>query len=490
MAMSETAPQPGQHPSAVVSPLRVVLISAYELGHQPFGLASPAAWLRAEGAEVTCLDLAVEELDAAAVRAAHLVAFYLPMHTATRLAAGILPEVRELNPGAHVCMYGLYAPVNRDYLLGLGADSVIGGEFEEPLRDLTRRLASDPGIQLRLDPPLISLGRQRFLVPDRAHLPPLTQYAGLRMPDGTLKTVGYTEATRGCKHLCRHCPIVPVYGGHFRVVQRDIVLADIEQQVRAGAEHITFGDPDFFNGPGHALALVQALHDRFPELSYDVTIKVEHLVRHRHLLPVLQQTGCLLVTSAVEAFDPRILEVFDKQHTQEDFETALSALRSSGIAMNPTFVAFTPWTTPGIYTDFLATIARCGLVGNVAPVQYAIRLLIPEGSRLLELPDTHQFLGEFDPDALCYRWKHSDPRVDELQERLFAVVARAVAGEVPREDVFREVCESTAAVLPASQQSALAALAVARPADLIPHLTEPWYCCAEPLQTTTTAPPV
>lgn len=480
--MTETLPPPGERSPAAADTLHVVLISTYELGHQPFGLASPAAWLRAEGALVTCIDVAVQELDRDAVRAADMVAFYLPMHTATRLAVGILPEVRRLNPEAHVCMYGLYAPVNRDYLVSIGADSVIGGEFEEPLRELTRRLACRPAVAApRPDLPLISLGRQSFLVPDRASLPALTEYAALRMPDGTLKTAGYTEATRGCKHLCRHCPIVPVYGGHFRVVQRDIVLADIEQQVGAGAEHITFGDPDFFNGPAHALAVVRDLHDRLPALTYDVTIKIEHLVRHRHLIPVLKETGCLLVTSAVEAFDPHILEIFDKQHTRQDFEAALGELRSCGIAMNPTFVAFTPWTTLEIYTDFLATISRCGLAGNVAPVQYAIRLLIPEGSRLLELPDTHRFLGEFDADALCYRWTHPDPRVERLQDRLFSVVADAVTQEVPREEVFREVCIQTAAFAPAGQRSMLAMLPAASPAELIPHLTEPWYCCAEPV---------
>ena len=43
--------------------LQVVLISTYELGRQPFGLASPAAWLRQAGARVTCLDLSVERLN-------------------------------------------------------------------------------------------------------------------------------------------------------------------------------------------------------------------------------------------------------------------------------------------------------------------------------------------------------------------------------------------------------------------------------------------
>src|SRR5438093_620059 len=78
----------------------VVLISTYELGRQPFGLASPAAWLRRAGARVTCLDLSREPLREEPVRQADLIAFYVPMHTATRLAVEVLPAVRKLNPRA------------------------------------------------------------------------------------------------------------------------------------------------------------------------------------------------------------------------------------------------------------------------------------------------------------------------------------------------------------------------------------------------------
>ena len=74
--------------------MKVLLVSTYELGHQPFGLASPAAWLAQAGAEVSCLDLAVETLDEETVRAAGLIAVYLPMHTATRLASIVVPRIR------------------------------------------------------------------------------------------------------------------------------------------------------------------------------------------------------------------------------------------------------------------------------------------------------------------------------------------------------------------------------------------------------------
>ncbi len=289
--------------------MNIVLISTYELGRQPFGLASPAAWLRASGARVVCFDLSRETLDEEAVRAADLVAFYVPMHTATRLAVALLPAVRELNPGAHLCFYGLYAPVNEAYLRGLGVETILGGEFEEGLRALAERLsARGSGKSDAKQPePVISMARQKFVVPDRSGMVGLEKYARLMMPGGATRTVGYTEASRGCKHLCRHCPIVPVYNGVFRVVERDVVLADIRQQVAGGAEHITFGDPDFFNGVGHAMPLVEALHREFPALTYDATIKVEHLLKHPDCVAKLRETGCLFVTSAVESVDDAVL---------------------------------------------------------------------------------------------------------------------------------------------------------------------------------------
>ncbi len=72
--------------------MKIVLISTYELGRQPFGLASPAAWLRADGVEVVCFDLSREELTEAVVREADAIAFYVPMHTATRLGGRVAAE--------------------------------------------------------------------------------------------------------------------------------------------------------------------------------------------------------------------------------------------------------------------------------------------------------------------------------------------------------------------------------------------------------------
>ncbi|MBZ5567136.1 MAG: radical SAM protein [Acidobacteriia bacterium] len=456
--------------------VNVLLISTYELGRQPFGLASPAAWLRAEGAEVSCLDLSQQDLSEAQVRAADLIAFYLPMHTATRLAFAVIQRVRALKPNAQVCAYGLYAPLNADLLRQAGVGAIFGGEFEPALTETVRALTHDGRKLPPQSRPDISLDRLQFRVPDRTGLPGLCQYARLVLPDGSLRTVGYTEASRGCKHLCRHCPIVPVYQGRFRIVQRDIVLEDIRRQVAAGAEHITFGDPDFFNGITHALELVRALHREFPRLTYDVTIKVEHLLRHVADLHFLRDTGCAFVTSAVESLDDRVLALLDKGHTRDDFFRVVELFRHTGLTLAPTFVAFTPWIALEGYAEFLETISDLNLIANLSSVQLAIRLLIPAGSRLLELSEVQKIIGPFDQAALSYRWGHPDPRVDALQREIQSRVQTLTAVGHGRRSIFENVRRLTAEFTGAAEPSRLPLTPATPSRATVPYLTEPWYC--------------
>jgi hypothetical protein len=306
-------------------------------------------------------------------------------------------------------------------------------------------------------------------MPDRTGLVPLERYAHLNTPNGIRHVVGYTEATRGCKHLCRHCPIVPVYRGHFRIVPKEVVLQDIRQQVASGAEHITFGDPDFFNGPRHALEIVQALHREFPRLTYDVTIKIEHLLRHAGHLKTLRETGCLFVTSAAESVDDLILQQLEKGHTVADFFAVVEIFHEIGLGLSPSFVAFTPWTTREGYREFLRHLSRLQLIDQVAPVQLAIRLLIPANSRLLELPEVREVMRPFDEAGLVYPWANPDPGVDELCGHIQEIIARGEKKGMSRRDIFSRVWALACEEGPVAEPELMARAA-------IPYLTEPWYC--------------
>jgi radical SAM superfamily enzyme YgiQ (UPF0313 family) len=375
------------------------------------------------------------------------------MHTATRLALKILPKIRASNPAATLCAYGLYAPLNETVLRAHGVTAILGGEFEQGLVDL-----AGGGITKS-----ISLARQRFQVPDRTSLPSLTSYAQLQTGPSQTRTTGYTEATRGCKHLCRHCPVVPVYQGKFRVVQREVVLADIRQQVESGARHITFGDPDFFNGPAHARSIVEALHREFADLSYDVTIKIEHLLKHRELIPILKATNCSFVVSAVESIDDHLLALLEKGHTRADFMEALNLMRAAGLPLAPTFIPFTPWTTAESFRELLRMIAAEDLIPNVPPIQMGIRLLIPEGSRMLELEEVRKLVGPFDPHRLVYPWKHPDPSMDALSSE----IQNLARNNESRAEIFARIWNLANC---GNLNPPLADRAT------VPYLTEPWYC--------------
>ena len=456
---------------------RVVLISPYDLGRQPFALAEPAAVFGKAGYEVRCLDLSQQKLTAEVLTPAGVVFIYLSMLTATRIATEAMPRIKKMAPGARIAVFGWYAPVNEKFLRELGVDAVFGGESEQDMLAYTDSMAKKDSHPARSEA-VVSLNRIDFMVPDRTSLPALDKYAQLIMPDESRHIMGFTETTRGCKHLCRHCPVVPVYKGRFYAIPADIVLEDIRQQVAQGARHISFGDPDFLNGPRHARRIIEAMHKEFPLLTYDAVIKIEHLMKFPDYLPFLRDSGCILVTTAVESVDDKILEYLDKGHTAEEFEQVVGLMSEHNIALAPTFIPFTPWTTISNYIQLLDKIAELKLIMSVNPVQLSLRLLIPSGSRILELPKEQTCITEFNPASLGYTWVHRDPEIDALQENIRHWTEKAEIDGLSRLQIFNGIRR-------------IALKAVGRNAvdvtekhcgNTVPTHSESWYCCAEPTE--------
>ncbi|MDA1001317.1 MAG: CUAEP/CCAEP-tail radical SAM protein, partial [bacterium] len=431
------------------APGAVLLASCYELGHPPLGVASPAAFLNRAGFRPAVMDVAVEAYAPERAKKAAFAGISVPMHAALRLGVSLARKVREDHPGCHICFYGHYALLNREYLLGNGADSVIGGEFEAPLLALIEGLAAGraasetPAVGTRANPPAPYLEKLPFLPPDRTGLPELAHYAHL-VRGGEAVPAGAVEASRGCKHLCRHCPLPPVYQGRFFVVPADVVLEDIGHLAAAGARHITFADPDFLNGPRHGLRVAQALHGRHPDLTFDFTTKVEHIIRNAALLPEFKSLGCLFIVSAVESLNEAVLANLQKGHTPADIYRALGIVRQAGISIRPTLVAFTPWTREADYFALLDFIEGENLIDEVDPVQLAIRLLIPPGSELLKHPGLLPALGELDAENFIFPWAHPDPRMDRLHKELMPLVEEAAGNEEDPARTFARIREVAA----------------------------------------------
>ncbi len=410
--------------------MRILLVATYELGQQPTNLGAAAAHLREQGHEIRTVDVSVEPWEPALVDWADEVAFSVPMHTATRLARDLAR--------------GIDRPTR---CFGLYADQCV--DFASPVTWDTD--ASGP--------------------PDRDLLPPLDRYARLVL-GGEQRLVGSVLASVGCAHRCRHCPVPVVYDGRVKRLDEDAVLDDIAQLADAGAQHITFGDPDFLNAPPHSRRIVHGMHERFPHLTFDCTVKVEHVLRHADVWPEFAAAGCVFVVSAFESVNDDVLERLDKGHTTDDAARAVEVLRDAGIDVRPSWMPFTPWTTTGDVVALLDFVHEHDLVGSVDPVQYTVRLLLPKGSLLLAHADLAPFLGAWDDDRSSFTWTSTDPAVDDLQQRLSALVeARSAAGA--------DGLETYALVR---------AAAGAAPVDLSttstgrPRLTESWFCCAEPTE--------
>ena len=453
--------------------MQVLLVSTYELGHQPLHLASPAAALERAGHGVRALDLSVERLDDEAVAWAQVIAFSVPMHTAMRLALRAARLVRQARPDVAICFYGLYAGVSPSLTSGLAA-RVIAGEYEGALVAWVDELAR--GAPAGGDRPIAPLDRSRFAVPARDGLAPLERYARLAVGDEE-RLVGYVEASHGCVHRCRHCPVPVVYDGRIRIVSERTVLADVAQLVEMGARHITFGDPDFLNGPHHALRVVRQVHERFPSLTFDCTTKVEHILRHERIWPEMAAAGCLFVVSAFESVNDAILERLGKGHSSADAVWATALLRRHGIEVRPSFLPFTPWTTPHDVLAILDFVADHDLVPNVDPVQYTIRLLLPEGSLLLGHPDLQPHLGAYDPEGLTYSWTAADPAADALQAQVTAVVERSLSANEGIATTFLRVRDAVQDALPEPiRPDGVARSIPVGSVEGRPRLTEPWFC--------------
>ncbi|MGZ6126213.1 MAG: CUAEP/CCAEP-tail radical SAM (seleno)protein [Myxococcales bacterium] len=431
-------------------PGEILVISCYELGRQPVAAAGAMAALERAGFSPAAQDVSVEQLSGEALSRARLVLISVPMHTALQLGVRVAAKAREA--GAKVGFFGLYALLNAEHLCERHGDFVAGENGDE-LVELASALSEGRA------PRQVERSRD-IAVPSRASLPLLDRYAKLAWK-GEERLVASVDASQGCKHLCRHCPIVPVYRGRFLAVPRETVLADIEQQVQRGAAHVSFGDPDFLNGPTHALRIAREIHQRWPRLTFDATIKIEHLLQHRVLLPELVRSGMIFVTSAVESLSDRVLETLRKGHVARDVPIALRAVREAGAELRPTLLPYTPWTTLDDLPALFDFALEHDLVDAIDPVQYTLRLLLPPGSLLLE--DAGPCLREFDASAFSWRWEHEDARVDALC-RESAAAAHAGAG-------FDEL-------------RALASRAARRPIRpsaprvkrSVPRLTEPWFC--------------
>jgi|TARA_B110000263_G_scaffold249792_1_gene268566 radical SAM superfamily enzyme YgiQ (UPF0313 family) len=457
--------------------LNVVLISLYDLGHQPLSIASAAALLKEYNCNIEIIELSNLKIAKESIKNAELILLSVPMHTAARMAVKLVPELRKINSDAHISIFGLYALHLQDALDERIIDSAISGEFESSLKVLVEELLTnqkedDRSINSWISPK-ISFERQIFLTPSRENLPPLEQYAKMSI-NNSEKLTGYIETSHGCAHSCPHCPVTAVYQGKFRIVDKKSILKDVDNLIKIGAEHFTFGDPDFFNAPKHSLDIASSIKKKYPHITFDATIKVEHILEHKDLIKKLKDMGFLFIISAFESTNNHVLNKLEKGHLFNDMQLAIDICKSSNLIIKPTWIPFTPWMQFSDYPVLINFIIKNDLMNLISPVQYGIRLLIPKLSTLVSQLNEDGISITYSKEKLTYEWDHLDPNVDILFEEITNLINKDINTEELSTNFFDDIYNL---VQSKTNNSML-------PYQIINHetvgSTEDWYCCAEP----------
>mgnify|MGYP000742691943 FL=1 len=432
--------------------MKILLLSFYDLGKQPKIISELYKKLDNGSNQIDIIDYSIEEKDLT-LDNYDVLGIYASMHTASVLAEQYLRDRKLPNK---LFVFGLYANVFSEMFSNFQSiHSFDSDELESLLQ-----------VQLNLNYSF------KHTVPDRTILPSITDYS--HIVDGSNNLIaGSVETTYGCKHECTHCPVPIEFKGMFKTFGTEKIITDVTNQVEEGAKHISFNDPDFFNGPKHALKILQLLNEKHPSITYDSTIKVEHILKYPDYFQELKNLNMLFVISAFETTNDHVLNILQKNHSFNDLNKAVELSLENKIDIRPTWMPFSPWTEQNDLISIIKLIENYKLRETVDPIQLTIKLLVPKNSLILKRPEMKEYLLDYDPSSFSYAWKYKFPNIDNIQNELFTYVLQHESeNEYAQYLGLVDILEShTNETLLNSEKYSQ---------RIVPKLSETWFCCAEP----------
>jgi radical SAM superfamily enzyme YgiQ (UPF0313 family) len=401
---------------------RILLAAVYEGGAQPTSIGTAASHLIQDGIVPRCVDTFLDGLPQDDIIAeSDVLAISVPLFQSVAPAVELAALARKINPTGRIVMFGQHANIHAERLLPAHCDYVIRGDPEPALVALARSSADgsdSTSLGVCRDGQLAKpyVHRNDLRAPARQLLPELSRY---RYPEldsiwccGAQPTVGNVETARGCHHICSYCSVFAATGRKVTLIPPPVVMEDIRQVVALGAKHIWFTDAEFFNAKQHGLGIIRSMKREFPNLTFDITTRADHILEAKEGVAELRDLGCKFVTTALEFPSQRVLDAIHKELTVDQIERAIDYCQEIGLRLNPTFIVFNPWIDADELGGFRNWIDRVGLTESVSPIQYETRLYLYKGSPLLKHPDIQKL--ELTEREFHYDWKHPDPRVDQL----------------------------------------------------------------------------
>ena len=432
--------------------MKILLLSFYDLGKQPKIISELYKKLDNGSNQIDVVDYSIEEKNLT-LDNYDVLGIYASMHTASVLAEQYLRDRKLPNK---LFVFGLYANVFSEMFSNFQSIHSFDSDELESL------------LEVQLNPNYSF----KHSVPDRTILPSITDYS--HIVDGSNNLIaGSVETTYGCKHECTHCPVPIEFKGMFKTFGTEKIITDVTNQVEEGAKHISFNDPDFFNGPKHALKILQLLNEKHPSITYDSTIKVEHILKYPDYFQELKNLNMLFVISAFETTNDHVLNILQKNHSSNDLNKAVELSLENNIDIRPTWMPFSPWTEQNDLISIIKLIENYKLRETVDPIQLTIKLLVPKNSLILKRPEMKEYLLDYDPASFSYAWKYKFPNIDNIQNELFTYVLQHESeNEYAQYLGLVDILEShTNETLLNSEKYSQ---------RIVPKLSETWFCCAEP----------
>ena len=432
--------------------MKILLTSFYDLGKQPKIIAEIVDRYNSAEIDFDFFDFSVEDQNKD-LENYDVLGIYAPMHTATILSIEYIKD--KILPNK-MFTFGLYGSVLED--------------FNSSIRYIKDIESDELALFLEInDDHQFSLKNN---IPNRQIFPDISNYAHL--VDGSNNIIaGSVETTYGCKHSCTHCPVPISFNGTFKTYSLEKIISDVENQVNQGAKHISFNDPDFFNGPIHALKILESLNKKFPTITYDSTIKVEHIIKYKKYFKELSSLNMVFVISAFETTNDLVLSILEKNHTSNDLNTSIEISQDFGIDVRPTWMPFSPWTELNDLSNIVNLIEKYKLRETVDPIQLTIKLLIPKHSLIIKKPEINKYLGNYEKNSLSFKWEYENNDVEKLQSSLFDFILHNSELDEHKQylgmvNIIEKFTDTE--LLKNSTYDF----------KNVPKLSETWFCCAEP----------
>ena len=432
--------------------MKILLTSFYDLGKQPKIIAEIVDRYNSAEIDFDFFDFSVEDQNID-LENYDVLGIYAPMHTATILSIEYIKD--KILPNK-MFTFGLYGSVLED--------------FNSSIRYIKDIESDELALFLEInDDHQFSLKNN---IPNRQIFPDISNYAHL--VDGSNNLIaGSVETTYGCKHSCTHCPVPISFNGTFKTYSLEKIISDVENQVNQGAKHISFNDPDFFNGPIHALKILESLNEKFPSITYDSTIKVEHILKYKKYFKELSSLNMVFVISAFETTNDLVLSILEKNHTSNDLNNSIEISQDFGIDIRPTWMPFSPWTELNDLSNIVNLIEKYKLRETVDPIQLTIKLLIPKHSLIIKKPEINKYLGNYEKNSLSFKWEYENNDVEKLQSSLFDfILNNSELNEHKQYLGMVNIIEKYTDTKLLTNSS--------YDFKNVPKLSETWFCCAEP----------